>query len=99
MFLDVSCGVLCLRTNLLKITRLPVNLPYIYLPVAVTLNFILFFSFPHTGQNLWFTYDSVKDLEQLVQNLNPQGIRESALKAELQKRYPDASKAIFVAQR
>ena len=40
----------------------------------------------------------MKDLEQLVQNLNPQGIRESALKAELQKRYPDASKAICVAE-
>ena len=65
----------------------------------MALNVILFFSFPHTGQNLWFYYDSVKDLEQLVQNLNPQGIRESALKTELQKRYPDTSKAIFVAKR
>ena len=57
------------------------------------------YSFPHIGQNLWFTYDNVKDLEQLLQNLNEQGIRESGLKAELQKRYPDASKAIFVAKR
>nr|KAG5694161.1 hypothetical protein BaRGS_001488 [Batillaria attramentaria] len=54
---------------------------------------------PHSGQNLWFTYTSLKDLDGLLKALHPQGIRESALKAELKKRYADITKAIQAAQR
>lgn len=54
---------------------------------------------PHYGQNLWFTYTSLKDLDLLLSCLHPQGIRESALKAELKKRYVDITRAIQAAQR
>ncbi|XP_013403030.1 tyrosine-protein kinase BAZ1B [Lingula anatina] len=56
-------------------------------------------SFPHSGQNLWFTYDSVKEVDALIESLHPQGIRESNLKAELKKKYQDVCRAIIVAQR
>ncbi|KAL3841380.1 hypothetical protein ACJMK2_019534 [Sinanodonta woodiana] len=56
-------------------------------------------TFPYPGQNLWFTYESVKDLDALVESLHPQGIREKALKNELKKRYQEVSKAIMLFQR
>ncbi len=56
-------------------------------------------SFPHTGQNLWFTYDSAKDVDLLLQNLHPLGIRESALVCKLNETFPDTSKAIFQPKR
>ncbi|KAK6190909.1 hypothetical protein SNE40_002675 [Patella caerulea] len=56
-------------------------------------------SFPHVGQNLWFEYDSVKDLDQLIKALHPQGLRESNLKAEITKRYDDITKAINISKR
>ncbi|PVD33659.1 hypothetical protein C0Q70_04917 [Pomacea canaliculata] len=54
---------------------------------------------PHSGQNLWFTYPSVKDLDELLKALHPQGIREGALKVELKKRYADICRGITAAQR
>lgn len=53
--------------------------------------FILF-SFPNTGQNLWFVYDTVEELDKLMNSLHPQGVRESALKAEIKKRWDDIVK-------
>ncbi|KAK2190073.1 hypothetical protein NP493_90g03009 [Ridgeia piscesae] len=40
---------------------------------------------PPVGQNLWFTYDSVDDIDALLKCLHPQGIRESSLQAEAQE--------------
>jgi hypothetical protein len=42
-------------------------------------------SFPHVGQNLWFHFDSISDIDGLIKNLHPLGIREAALKKQLQK--------------
>ena len=42
---------------------------------------------PHMGQNLWFTYNTLAEIDQLLENLHPQGYRESQLKEELKKRY------------
>lgn len=52
-------------------------------------------TFPHVGQNLWFTYDSMKDVDDLIVSLHPQGSRESVLKTELKKKYQDISSAVF----
>jgi bromodomain adjacent to zinc finger domain protein 1B len=48
---------------------------------------------------LWFTYTSLKDLDALLHNLHPQGIREAALRTEIKKRYQDICKAIQSYQR
>ncbi|XP_021346334.1 tyrosine-protein kinase BAZ1B-like isoform X2 [Mizuhopecten yessoensis] len=50
---------------------------------------------PRFGQNLWFTYSGVKELDTLIDNLHPQGYRESSLKNELKKRYAEISVGIF----
>lgn len=57
------------------------------------------YRFPHYGQNLWFTYESVKELDKLIECLHNQGYRESQLKAQLKKFYPIITKAINVAKR
>ncbi|XP_046339571.1 tyrosine-protein kinase BAZ1B-like [Haliotis rufescens] len=49
---------------------------------------------PRPGQNLWFSCDSVEDLDTLLKALQPRGIRESNLKSEIQKKYDDLSKAM-----
>lgn len=54
---------------------------------------------PCCGQNLWFTYNSLKDLDSLLHTLHPQGIREAALKTEIKKRYQDITRAIQGYQR
>ena len=51
-------------------------------------------SFPPVGQNLWFTYDRVEEVDALMKNLNPLGIRESTLQTELKKRYPSIVKSL-----
>ncbi|XP_067654301.1 tyrosine-protein kinase BAZ1B-like [Haliotis asinina] len=51
-------------------------------------------SFPRPGQNLWFTCDTVEDLEALLKALVPMGIRESQLKSEIEKKYDELSKAM-----
>ncbi|XP_071850696.1 tyrosine-protein kinase BAZ1B-like isoform X2 [Apostichopus japonicus] len=56
-------------------------------------------SYPKEGQNLWFQYDTVKELDTLMEGLNNAGIRESALYGELTKRYSDISKLIFQSRR
>ena len=54
---------------------------------------------PSQGQNLWFTYNSLKDLDVLLKHLHPQGIREAALKTEIKKRYNEIVRAIQGYQR
>ncbi|XP_077978529.1 LOW QUALITY PROTEIN: tyrosine-protein kinase BAZ1B-like [Glandiceps talaboti] len=56
-------------------------------------------SVPKTGQNLWFQYDSMKDLDRLLDVLNNQGIRESTLLSELKERYQDIVKSINLSKR
>ncbi|ELT91900.1 hypothetical protein CAPTEDRAFT_216422 [Capitella teleta] len=46
-------------------------------------------TFPHVGQNLWFHFDSISEVDDLIQNLHPLGIREAALKKELKKHRDD----------
>lgn len=49
---------------------------------------------PHMGQNLWFTYSTVTEIDELLKKLHPQGYRESLLKEELKKRYDDLSSGL-----
>ncbi|ESO97816.1 hypothetical protein LOTGIDRAFT_228371 [Lottia gigantea] len=56
-------------------------------------------SIPHYSQNLWYEYDTSKDLDELISSLHRQGIRESELKKEIKKRYDDISKAIYRSRR
>ncbi|XP_053384171.1 tyrosine-protein kinase BAZ1B-like isoform X2 [Mercenaria mercenaria] len=56
-------------------------------------------TFPHVGQNLWFTYDKQSAVNDLIDALHPQGSRESVLKRELVKRQADITKAIYRQQR
>ncbi|XP_055735910.1 tyrosine-protein kinase BAZ1B-like [Salvelinus fontinalis] len=44
---------------------------------------------PNQGQNLWFVCDAPRDLDDLVESLHAQGVRESELKTKLQVRYQD----------
>lgn len=50
--------------------------------------------FPHVGQNLWFYFESVKDVDLVLQNLHPLGIREGSLKTELQKHRDTIARAM-----
>ncbi|XP_074045532.1 tyrosine-protein kinase BAZ1B isoform X3 [Macrotis lagotis] len=54
---------------------------------------------PKQGQNLWFLCDSQKELDELLNCLHPQGIRESQLKERLQKRYQDITHSIHLARK
>uniref|UniRef100_A0A8C4YA77 Tyrosine-protein kinase BAZ1B n=1 Tax=Gopherus evgoodei TaxID=1825980 RepID=A0A8C4YA77_9SAUR len=54
---------------------------------------------PKQGQNLWFLCDSQKELDELLDCLHPQGIRESQLKERLQKRYQDLTHSIHLARK
>ncbi|XP_038829851.1 tyrosine-protein kinase BAZ1B-like isoform X1 [Salvelinus namaycush] len=44
---------------------------------------------PNQGQNLWFVCDAPRELDDLVESLHAQGVRESELKTKLQVRYQD----------
>ncbi|XP_059549466.1 tyrosine-protein kinase BAZ1B isoform X2 [Myotis daubentonii] len=54
---------------------------------------------PKQGQNLWFLCDSQKELDELLNCLHPQGIRESQLKERLEKRYQDIVHSIHLARK
>ncbi|XP_020564058.1 tyrosine-protein kinase BAZ1B isoform X1 [Oryzias latipes] len=54
---------------------------------------------PKQGQNLWFVVDSPAELEELVESLHPQGVRESALKAKIQSRYQDILHSIHLTRK
>ncbi|KAI8504967.1 Tyrosine-protein kinase baz1b [Branchiostoma belcheri] len=49
---------------------------------------------PPLGQNLWFLYSKKDEVDKLMQNLGTQGIRESQLKEELEKRYQDIKSSL-----
>ena len=57
------------------------------------LNFLFLLYFcsraPKPGQNLWFLFDDVADIQKLCDNLHKQGIRESRLKKNLQEKLAD----------
>uniref|UniRef100_A0A3B4X7X2 Tyrosine-protein kinase BAZ1B n=1 Tax=Seriola lalandi dorsalis TaxID=1841481 RepID=A0A3B4X7X2_SERLL len=54
---------------------------------------------PKQGQNLWFICDNPADLEELVEGLHPQGVRESELKAKIQSRYQDIVHSIHLTRK
>ncbi|KAL4647669.1 tyrosine-protein kinase BAZ1B [Arapaima gigas] len=54
---------------------------------------------PNRGQNLWFVCDTQSELEELMENLHPQGVRESELKTHLQFRYQDILHSIHLARK
>ncbi|KAF7219127.1 tyrosine-protein kinase BAZ1B [Nothobranchius furzeri] len=54
---------------------------------------------PKQGQNLWFVVDSPAELEELVESLHPQGVRESELKANIQSRYQDILHSIHLTRK
>ena len=58
-----------------------------------------YYSVPHTGQNLWFMYDTTEEVDTLIDNLHPMGVRESALKKELTQSLELVSRGIKHKQR
>lgn len=54
---------------------------------------------PKQGQNLWFVVDSPAELEELVESLHPQGVRESELKLKIQNRYQDILHSIYLSRK
>ncbi|KAG2459400.1 tyrosine-protein kinase BAZ1B [Polypterus senegalus] len=54
---------------------------------------------PKQGQNLWFLCDTQKELEELVESLHPQGVRESDLKQRLQEKFQDILHSMFLARK
>ncbi|KPP71201.1 tyrosine-protein kinase BAZ1B-like [Scleropages formosus] len=54
---------------------------------------------PNRGQNLWFVCDTQLELEELMESLHPQGVRESELKTHLQFRYQDVLHSIHLARK
>ncbi|XP_072016155.1 tyrosine-protein kinase BAZ1B-like [Amphiura filiformis] len=54
---------------------------------------------PKVGQNLWFQYSSAKEIDSLLEALDNQGIRESALYTVLKKRYDDITRLTFLSRR
>ncbi|XP_059362086.1 tyrosine-protein kinase BAZ1B-like [Carassius carassius] len=51
---------------------------------------------PKQGQNLWFMCDSQEDLDELIESLHPQGVRESELKLRLQVNYREILHSIHL---
>ncbi|KAI5098010.1 tyrosine-protein kinase BAZ1B [Silurus meridionalis] len=54
---------------------------------------------PKLGQNLWFVCDSQKDLDELIEGLHSQGVRESELKMQLELKYQDILHAINLSRK
>ncbi|XP_036380882.1 tyrosine-protein kinase BAZ1B-like isoform X2 [Megalops cyprinoides] len=54
---------------------------------------------PKMGQNLWFVCDTPRELEELMESLHPQGVRESVLKSRLEYRYQDVLRSIYLARK
>ncbi|XDV29533.1 hypothetical protein PO909_032646 [Leuciscus waleckii] len=54
---------------------------------------------PKQGQNLWFVCDSPKDLDELIENLHSQGVRESELKLRLQVNYQEILHSIHLTKK
>ncbi|XP_066540808.1 tyrosine-protein kinase BAZ1B [Hoplias malabaricus] len=56
-------------------------------------------SVPNQGQNLWFVCDSSKDLEELIESLHSQGVRESELKLSLEVKFQDILHSIHLCRK
>uniref|UniRef100_A0A3Q3W6B1 Tyrosine-protein kinase BAZ1B n=1 Tax=Mola mola TaxID=94237 RepID=A0A3Q3W6B1_MOLML len=56
-------------------------------------------SVPKQGQNLWFVCDNQTELEELVESLHSQGVRESELKAKIQNRYQDILHSVHLTRK
>uniref|UniRef100_A0A3B1KDH6 Tyrosine-protein kinase BAZ1B n=1 Tax=Astyanax mexicanus TaxID=7994 RepID=A0A3B1KDH6_ASTMX len=54
---------------------------------------------PKQGQNLWFVCDSPKDLEELLESLHSQGVRESELKLKLEVKFQDIMHSIHMSKK
>ncbi|XP_038548827.1 tyrosine-protein kinase BAZ1B [Micropterus salmoides] len=54
---------------------------------------------PKQGQNLWFICDNTAELEELVESLHPQGVRESELKAKIKSRYQEILHSIHLTRK
>uniref|UniRef100_A0A672HU89 Tyrosine-protein kinase BAZ1B n=1 Tax=Salarias fasciatus TaxID=181472 RepID=A0A672HU89_SALFA len=54
---------------------------------------------PKQGQNLWFICGSPAELEELVESLHPQGVRESELKGNIQSRYQEIVHSIHLSRK
>ncbi|XP_061924236.1 tyrosine-protein kinase BAZ1B [Entelurus aequoreus] len=54
---------------------------------------------PKQGQNLWFICDSPSELEELMESLHPQGVRESELKAKIENMYQDIMHSIHLTRK
>ncbi|XP_051255541.1 tyrosine-protein kinase BAZ1B [Dicentrarchus labrax] len=54
---------------------------------------------PKQGQNLWFICDNPAELDELVESLHPQGVRESELRAKIQSRYQDILHSIHLTRK
>ncbi|XP_014681000.1 PREDICTED: tyrosine-protein kinase BAZ1B-like isoform X2 [Priapulus caudatus] len=56
-------------------------------------------STPATSQNLWFVYDTQKEIDVLIEHLTNKGLRESKLKRDLTNKYDELIKVISVGKR
>ncbi|KAM7399332.1 hypothetical protein PAMP_018612 [Pampus punctatissimus] len=54
---------------------------------------------PKQGQNLWFICDNPAELDELVESLHSQGVRESELKTKIQSRYKDILHSIHLTRK
>ncbi|XP_029027103.1 tyrosine-protein kinase BAZ1B isoform X2 [Betta splendens] len=54
---------------------------------------------PKQGQNLWFICDNAAELEELVESLHPQGVRESELKLRIQNKYQDILHSVHLTRK
>ncbi|XP_069767921.1 tyrosine-protein kinase BAZ1B [Narcine bancroftii] len=54
---------------------------------------------PKQGQNLWFVCDTQKELDELLNCLHQQGVRESPLKERIQKKYHDIVHSLHFARK
>ncbi|XP_067245846.1 tyrosine-protein kinase BAZ1B [Chanodichthys erythropterus] len=54
---------------------------------------------PKQGQNLWFVCDTPKDLDELIESLHSQGVRESELKLRLQVNYQEILHSIHLTKK
>uniref|UniRef100_A0A3Q2ZY81 Tyrosine-protein kinase BAZ1B n=1 Tax=Kryptolebias marmoratus TaxID=37003 RepID=A0A3Q2ZY81_KRYMA len=54
---------------------------------------------PKQGQNLWFIIENTAELEELVDSLHPQGVRESGLRMKIQSRYQDIVHSIHLTRK
>uniref|UniRef100_A0A671X536 Tyrosine-protein kinase BAZ1B n=1 Tax=Sparus aurata TaxID=8175 RepID=A0A671X536_SPAAU len=54
---------------------------------------------PKQGQNLWFVCDNPAELDELVESLHPQGVRESELRVKIQNKYQEILHSIHMTRK